>query len=173
MSEKTTPPDTQELAQRFVQFIMIQAQNVLYVLGKIPGPDGRAPEPNLEAGKMLIDQLDMISHKTAGNLSDQESKILKDTLSELQMAFVDSSGGTPASMMPDRSPKINLDELEQEQESAPPQPKPEPATAEAPAPAASSEPAPAATPEPAPESKESKDSDEDEGDKKKFFKSYG
>jgi len=67
--------DPQELAQRFVQFVMIQAQNVLYVLGKIPGPDGSAPQPNLEAAKMLIDQLDMIQAKTQGNLIEQEGKI--------------------------------------------------------------------------------------------------
>lgn len=154
--------DSQELAQRFVQFVMIQAQNVLYVLGKIPGPDGTAPQPNLEAAKMLIDQLDMIQHKTKGNLIEQEAKILKDTLSELQMAFVDSSGGTPASMMPDRSPKIDLEELEKEQSAAQ-----EPEVAPSPEPAAAEK-----APEPQLESKEEKSDDSDE-DKKKFFKSYG
>lgn len=161
MSEETTTSDSKEMAQRFVQFVMIQAQNVLYVLGKIPGPDGTAPQPNLEAGKMLIDQLDMIKAKTSGNLSDQESKILKDTLSELQMAFVEASGGTPASMMPDRSPKMDLplDNHDEPEEPAPsPEPKPEPST----------------RPEPSSEGidtgAEPKDEDED---KKKFFKSYG
>ncbi|MEM6886235.1 MAG: DUF1844 domain-containing protein [Verrucomicrobiota bacterium] len=160
-----TPTDPQELAQRFVQFVMIQAQNVLYVLGKIPGPDGTAPQPNLEAAKMLIDQLDMIQGKTKGNLIEQEEKILKDTLSELKMAFVDASGGTPASMMPDRSPKIDLEELEKEQAAAAPSPEPEPTP----------EPVADKAPEPQPEPKEdsSDDKKDDDEDKKKFFKSYG
>ena len=157
-----TSNDPQELAQRFVQFVMIQAQNVLYVLGKIPGPDGSTPQPNLEAAKMLIDQLDMIQAKTQGNLIEQEEKILKDTLSELKMAFVDASGGTPASMMPDHSPKIDLEALEKEQASAA-APEPEPESA----------PVADKTPEPAAEPSSADDAKDDGEDKKKFFKSYG
>jgi len=170
MSDPSDTPenatDPQELAQRFVQFIMIQAQNVLYVLGKIPGPDGTAPAPNLEAAKMLIDQLDVIQAKTKGNLIEQEDKILKDTLSELKMAFVEASGGTPASMMPDRSPRIDLEELEKEQSAA----AAEPATPSDSA-AESTSPSPS---ESAPETADSAEAKKEDGeDKKKFFKSYG
>jgi hypothetical protein len=89
-----------EMAQRFVQFVMMQAQNIYYVLGKIPSPDGRAIPPNLEAAKLLIDQLEMVQEKTRNNLSAQESQILDDALKNVRLAFVESSGGTPASMMP-------------------------------------------------------------------------
>lgn len=89
-----------ELAQRFVQFVMMQAQNIYYVLGKIPSPDGRPIPPNLEAAKLLIDQLEMVQEKTRGNLSDQESGILDDALKNVRLGFVETSGGTPASMMP-------------------------------------------------------------------------
>jgi hypothetical protein len=89
-----------EMAQRFVQFVMMQAQNVYYVLGKIPSPDGRAIPPNLEAAKLLIDQLEMIQEKTRGNLVSQETQILDDALKNIRLAFVETSGGTPASMMP-------------------------------------------------------------------------
>src|SRR6202012_4085260 len=92
-----------ELAQRFVQFVMMQAQNIFYVLGKIPSPDGRPMPPNLEAGKLLIDQLEMIQEKTRNNLSAQESSILDDALKNVRLAFVEMSGGTPASMMPKSS----------------------------------------------------------------------
>jgi hypothetical protein len=161
MSEDNHQHDNKEMAQRFVQFVMIQAQNVLYVLGKIPGPDGTAPEPNLEAAKMLIDQLDMIQVKTKGNLSDQEAKILKDTLSELQMAFVETSGGTPASMMPDRSPKMDLP-LDDEPDEPAPSPAPEPKQESG------------SSVDPASEGIQTgSDSGKDDEDKKKFFKSYG
>ena len=102
-----------ELAQRFVQFVMMQVQNIFYVLGRNPSPDGRPIPPNLEAGKLLIDQLEMIQEKTRNNLSAQESSILDDALKNVRLAFVEVSGGTPASMMPKANlPDFPLDEEE-------------------------------------------------------------
>jgi hypothetical protein len=141
-----------ELAQRFVQFVMMQAQNIFYVLGRIPSPDGRPIPPNLEAAKLLIDQLEMILEKTRGNLSAQESSILDDALKNVRLAFVEASGGTPASMMP----KSNLADFPLEDEqgftepAAPVAEKPKPSAAPA-------EPPPAAASE----------------NKKKFTKTYG
>jgi hypothetical protein len=142
-----------ELAQRFVQFVMMQAQNIFYVLGRIPSPDGRPIPPNLEAAKLLIDQLEMILEKTRGNLSAQESSILDDALKNVRLAFVEASGGTPASMMP----KSNLGSFPLEEEDS--------GFAEPELPAEKSKPAaaPAATPPPAAESE----------NKKKFTKTYG
>ena len=143
-----------ELAQRFVQFVMIQVQNIFYVLGRIPSPDGHPIPPNLEAGKMLIDQLEMIQEKTRGNLSSQESSILDDALKNVRLAFVEVSGGTPASMMPKSNlPDYPLDEEESE-------------LAE-PAPAATEKPK-AATPPPA-----AAKPVEPQENKKKFTKTYG
>ncbi len=100
-----------ELAQRFVQFVMMQAQNIFYVLGRIPAQDGRPIPPNLEAAKILIDQLEMVQEKTRGNLSQQESSILGDALKNVRLAFVEASGGTPASMMPKSPlPDFSLEE---------------------------------------------------------------
>jgi len=104
LDKQTSAIGNAELAQRFVQFVMMQAQNIFYVLGRIPSPDGRPTPPNLEVAKLLIDQLEMIQEKTRGNLSSQESTILDDALKNVRLAFVESSGGTPASMMP----KTNL-----------------------------------------------------------------
>src|SRR5277367_5156116 len=92
---------------------MMQAQNIFYVLGRIPSPDGRPIPPNLEAAKILIDQLEMIMEKTRGNLSAQESSILEDALKNVRLAFVETSGGTPASMMPKANfPEFPLDDEE-------------------------------------------------------------
>lgn len=96
------------MAQLFVQFVMMQAQNILFVLGKLPSPYGERMEPNLETAKVLIDQLIMIKTKTAGNLSAQESRILEDCLSKVQLAFIDASGGTPASLMPQRNLGLDM-----------------------------------------------------------------
>jgi len=100
LDKQKSPIGNAELAQRFVQFVMMQVQNIFYVLGRIPSPDGRPIPPNLEAAKLLIDQLEMIQEKTRNNLSPQESSILDDALKNVRLAFVEVSGGTPASMMP-------------------------------------------------------------------------
>jgi len=150
-----------ELAQKFVQFLMMHAQNILFVLGRIPTPDGRQHPPNLEAAKVLIDQLEVIRLKTKGNLSKQEEQIFDETLNSLRMAFVESSGGTPASMMPERDMGFDMPELEEvegheatQQEVPAPQAKP---------------------PEPAqsPQNPIAPIKTEDDPNKKKYFKSYG
>jgi len=55
--QKTNPANSTETTRKFVQFIMVQAQNILYVLGRIPTPEGERLPPNLQAAKMMIDQL--------------------------------------------------------------------------------------------------------------------
>src|SRR5271154_1639376 len=131
VDRKTSPIGNAELAQRFVQFVMVQVQNIFYVLGRIPSPDGRPMQPNLEAGKILIDQLEMIQAKTEGNLSTQEASILEDALKNVRLAFVEVSGGTPASMMPKSNlPEFPLDDEEgaPEAAAAPTAEKPKPST---------------------------------------------
>ena len=136
LDKKNSSIGNAELAQRFVQFVMMQTQNIFYVLGRIPSPDGRPIPPNLEAAKILIDQLEMVQEKTRGNLSAQESSILTDALKNVQLAFVEVSGGTPASMMP----KSNLSDFpldgedEETPASAPEKPQAAPATSATPTP---------------------------------------
>jgi hypothetical protein len=80
-----------ELSQRFIEFVMMQAQNAALFLGQIPNPQTGKGEVNLELAKMFIDQLGMIQEKTRGNLTSEEGAVLKNTLSNLQMAFVEVS----------------------------------------------------------------------------------
>jgi hypothetical protein len=83
-----------ELSQRFIEFVMMQAQNAALFLGQIPNPQTGKGEVNLELAKMFIDQLGMIQEKTRGNLTKEEEAVLKNTLSNLQMAFVEVSKET-------------------------------------------------------------------------------
>ena len=80
-----------ELSQRFIEFVMMQAQNAALFLGQIPNPQTGQGEVNLELAKMFIDQLAMIQEKTRGNLTSEETAVLRNTLSNLQMAFVEVS----------------------------------------------------------------------------------
>ena len=95
MAEVQTTTQSGELAQRFIEFIMMQAQNAALFLGQIPNPQTGQGEVNLELAKMFIDQLAMIQEKTRGNLTNEEAAVLRNTLSNLQMAFVEVSRDTP------------------------------------------------------------------------------
>lgn len=91
MAEVQTSTQSGELSQRFIEFIMMQAQNTALFLGQIPNPQTGQGEVNLELAKMFIDQLGMIQEKTRGNLTNEETAVLRNTLSNLQMAFVEVS----------------------------------------------------------------------------------
>jgi hypothetical protein len=66
---------------------------------------------NLELAKMFIDQLAMIQEKTRGNLTTDEATVLKNTLSNLQMVYVEvaqhvSKGGAqPKQPAPEPGPE--------------------------------------------------------------------
>src|SRR6476646_7593803 len=115
MAEVQTTTQSGEMSQRFIEFVMMQAQNAALFLGQIPNPQTGKGEVNLELAKMFIDQLGMIQDKTRGNLSNEEAAVLRNTISNLQMAFVEVSrevkGGATESTQP--APKA-------EPESSPP-----------------------------------------------------
>src|SRR5437867_10259734 len=109
MAEVQTSTNSGELAQRFIEFVMMQAQNAALFLGKIPNPQTGKGEVNLEVAKMFIDQLAMIQEKTRGNLSNEESTVLRNTLSNLQLAYVEvvrgnSSPTTAEKKTPESTP---------------------------------------------------------------------
>jgi len=171
----------QELAQIFAQMVMMQAQNALYLLGRIPDARGRALPPQLPEAKMLIDQLEALQVKTKGNLIPQEEKLLAKVLTEVRLAFVEASGGTPASMMPNQAAGAYGDPYAQMEGE---EPLPEEEELSSAAPGAENEPppflaaqpepaAPAPKPAPAPAPVPAVEKAEDAAAKKKFFKSYG
>src|SRR5881392_65911 len=78
-----------ELSQRFIEFVVMHAQNAALFLGQIPNPRTGEAEVNLDLARMFIDQLAMIQEKTRGNLTGEEAKVLSNALSNLQMAYVE------------------------------------------------------------------------------------
>jgi hypothetical protein len=98
-----------ELTQRFIEFVVMHAQNAALFLGQIPNPKTGEAEINLDLARMFIDQLAMIQEKTRGNLTTEEAKVLSNALSNLQMAFVEASGaarpqGAPEPEAPEAVP---------------------------------------------------------------------
>jgi len=98
-----------ELSQRFIEFVVMHAQNAALFLGQIPNPRTGEAEVNLDLARMFIDQLAMIQEKTRGNLTSEEAKVLSNALSNLQMAYVEASGrarpqGAPQPEAPEAAP---------------------------------------------------------------------
>jgi len=93
MPEVQKTVQTGEMTQRFIEFVMMHAQNAALFLGQIPNPKTGEPEINLDLARMFIDKLEMIQEKTRGNLTNEETMVLRNALSNLQMAFVEVSGG--------------------------------------------------------------------------------
>ncbi len=95
MAEVQTSTQSGELSQRFIEFVMMHAQNAALFLGQIPNPKTGEGEVNLELAKMFIDQLAMIQEKTRGNLTNEETTVLRNALSNLQMAYVEVARQAP------------------------------------------------------------------------------
>ena len=113
-----------EMAQRFIELVMMQAQQAAMFLGQLPGPDGQKLEANLPYARMFIDQLEMLQEKTRGNLSHEESQVLTSVLSDLRLAFVQVSNAAPSPEPPqptptasEPSPKVEAAAAEPETES--------------------------------------------------------
>jgi len=149
MAEVQKTVQTGEMTQRFIEFVMMHAQNAALFLGQIPNPKTGEAEINLDLARMFIDQLEMIQEKTRGNLTNEEAMVLRNALSNLQMAFVEVSGGARPSGAPDTA--------------AQPEPPPPVSSqpAEQPASGAAEQKPPISSAEPETESR------------KKFTKSYG
>ncbi len=98
MAEVQSSTRAGESAARFIEFVMMQAQNASLFLGLMPNPHTNKPEVNLELARMFIDQLAMIQEKTRGNLSTEEGNVLRNALTNLQMAFYEVAQGGGAEL---------------------------------------------------------------------------
>lgn len=55
--------------------------------------EGQEPrEPDLELAKYNIDMLETLQEKTKGNLTDEEARVLTETLGQVRMAYVHAAG---------------------------------------------------------------------------------
>lgn len=72
----------------FEHLVSLLTSQALMYMGQIPDQSGRGVVA-LDIAKMQIDLLGVLEEKTKGNLSEDESKLLKGSLSELRMIFVE------------------------------------------------------------------------------------
>ncbi len=85
-------PDAPAADPRFNEFIILQAQNAGLFLGQIPNPHTGEKQINLRAARSVIDSLEMLAIKTAGNLTETEQKLLNTALQNLRPLFANAVG---------------------------------------------------------------------------------
>lgn len=80
----------------FAALVSMLTTQALFALGllQIKGQDKR--EPDLELARYNIDMLETLEAKTKGNLTDEESKVLENTLGELRMGYVKVADQNPS-----------------------------------------------------------------------------
>jgi len=80
----------------FAHMVMQQSSMAMMLLGKTAHPETGQVVCDLDAAKFFIDQLEMLEFKTKGNLNQEETALLKQSLMSLRMAFVESVDSAPA-----------------------------------------------------------------------------
>jgi len=73
----------------FSLYIAILGQSAMMQLGKIMNPATGKLEKDLVQAKFTIDVLGIIEKKTEGNLTKEESELLKSTLTNLRLNYVE------------------------------------------------------------------------------------
>jgi len=98
--EQTSRPAAgAEPAANFIELVNLMAMQAAIGLGGYQGPGGERIPPNPNVAKHHIDLLEVLEKKTAGNLSEEEKRILDGVLYELRLQYVQAvsapRGGAP------------------------------------------------------------------------------
>jgi hypothetical protein len=88
----------------FAQLIIQQSNMAIMLLGKVAHPETGQVHKDIEAARLFIDQLEMLETKTKGNLSKEESALLKQSLMTLRLAFVDAVDSPKPEQKPQSTP---------------------------------------------------------------------
>jgi len=83
-AEASFPP----IQASFATLMTELAMQASLFLGDIPDPETNEPIEDLNRAKYLIDELGILQEKTAGNLTSDEERALKNILLELRMRYV-------------------------------------------------------------------------------------
>lgn len=91
-AEDKTGPGTQDEIPlpevNFSTFVFSMSSSALLHFGEVPDPATGRKNKNLPMAKHTIDILGMLEEKTRGNLTEDESQLLKNILYDLRMRYV-------------------------------------------------------------------------------------
>jgi hypothetical protein len=76
---------------RFLDMVGLFGTQAMIALGKLANPATGKAEKNLPAARLFIDTLEMLESKTKGNLNSDETKVLRATLTDLRLMFVEET----------------------------------------------------------------------------------
>ncbi|MBI4115796.1 MAG: DUF1844 domain-containing protein [Candidatus Omnitrophica bacterium] len=82
---------TSKSSLNFSTFLTSLGYQTLMHLGEVPHPETQERYVDLQAAKETIDILILLEEKTRGNRTEEEEKILKTLLPDLQMKFVEKT----------------------------------------------------------------------------------
>jgi hypothetical protein len=85
---KPGPAGFPPMQANFATLLAELAMQASLFLGEIPDPETNEPIEDLNRAKYLIDELGVLEQKTAGNLTPDEERALKNILYELRMKYV-------------------------------------------------------------------------------------
>lgn len=92
----TEPPAPAVAETDFLTFMSTLAVQAMAALGEMPLHPGQESRTDLVQAQYLIDIIQMLSDKTRGNVSKQETDALNTLLYELRMKFVAKKEKTPS-----------------------------------------------------------------------------
>jgi hypothetical protein len=78
----------EESAITFSTFILGLASTTLIHLGEAPNPETGQRAVSLELARQSLDLLDLLEHKTRGNLTPEEQQLFAALLTDLKLKFV-------------------------------------------------------------------------------------
>lgn len=76
----------------FGSFVVSLASSAMVQLGEIDDPTTGDRTVNLPMARQTIDLLEILKEKTAGNLDEDESRLLESLLYDLRSKYVQASG---------------------------------------------------------------------------------
>ncbi|MFN2426828.1 MAG: DUF1844 domain-containing protein [Candidatus Binatia bacterium] len=85
VADGAAPPIT------FSSFVIGLATQALMFLGAVPNPGGGEVEKDPAEAATIISVIEMLAAKTAGNLSEDEAKLIEEVLFELRMRYVNET----------------------------------------------------------------------------------
>jgi len=90
LNQPADPSRNEEFSALFGHMVMQQANMAMMLMGKVARPDTGEVSKDLQAARYFIDQLEMLEAKTKGNLSKEETALLKQTLMSCRLTYVEA-----------------------------------------------------------------------------------
>lgn len=82
---------TPNLEASFITLAMSIASAAAMSLGLAPDPQTQKTKTDLDMARFNIDLLQVLDHKTKGNLAKEEADFMKHVLNDLQLKYVEVS----------------------------------------------------------------------------------